>query len=279
MEIQLLENEQFQTNSSDMFYPEPRELVRYPINSLKKATWSVRSLLVKSGHQTILVDNGFGGKADQETIQKYGINRYNDKSQPQLSAINPDLIDHIFLTHLHLDHCGGSTYRDQDGNLHLQFRNAKYWCSRRQFEYAIKPDQSDLESYCPDDFLPLMESGRLFFIEDGFPFEAIEVAFYDGHTPGQAIFTFQGSGETFCFASDLLPSVEHLNPELGMVYDRLKEQALLEKLNFLESHANRENKIILLQHDFYHRAGRITKVGKNFIWQEIPLSPFQKILR
>jgi len=267
MRIKLLDTGSLTTEGREMFcgLKEVSWQEYYPVENNGRAKWAIRSLLIVHGDQRILIDTGLGTKMDRATCKQYEIN--DDYLLPKIllkNGIRTEEITHVILTHLHFDHCGGNTHIDENGQVIPTFNKAKYYCSKTQLNYALNPEPGDAESYRQDDFLPLMNSGILHFIEDSvndFPF--MEFRKVNGHTPGQIIPIIKLENDFFAFAADLLPSAAHIPDDHIMAYDMNPALSRQEKLEFIQESVDRKY-TILLQHDFRYQHGKLREV-KRFV--------------
>ena len=131
------------------------------------ASGSIRTAFSSSTPDSLgLIDTGYGGKAPPKFRQRHAL----DDGAPlarNLAAIGvaPDEIDWVILTHLHFDHAGGATYRDEDGHLRPTFPRARHFVQRAEWEDAIGNLPELAGAYYPDDFVPLEKAGLLELID------------------------------------------------------------------------------------------------------------------
>jgi len=92
----------------------------------------LRCLLVRTPQATVLVDAGMGDKVTPEMAeqQNFRLERPNGWLVDDLArhGVFPEDVDLVVLSHLHDDHCGGST-RILDGQLGPTFRGLNTGCS------------------------------------------------------------------------------------------------------------------------------------------------------
>jgi glyoxylase-like metal-dependent hydrolase (beta-lactamase superfamily II) len=142
----------------------------------------MNSLLIRTGKQNVLVETGMGNKLSERMVKFYG--------QPaellaNLAAggVYPDEIDIVINTHLHFDHCGWNTVRDEDGKIVPTFPRAKYYAPEGEWQYARKPSERDAISYIPDNYDPLVKSGQMTLLKGGEEIvPGISVKTFPGHT-------------------------------------------------------------------------------------------------
>lgn len=224
-----------------------------------------RCLFIESGDRRILIDAGMGRK--RET--KYYQYRFVDIDWTISDAlkelkIEPNSITDIIFTHLHDDHVGGATYKDEYGNIHELFPNAHYWCSESQWNWAIKPNKREEASFFSDNLLPLKESGKLSFITENSPqFENIKFKILNGHTVGQIIPVISYNGNQIVFTADFIPSSSHLPIPYIASVDIQPLIAMKEKSEFL-SEAIENDFILVFQHDI-NECCRVIKSDKGIV--------------
>jgi len=213
----------------------------------------LNSLLIRTGKQNVLVETGMGNKLSERMRKFYG---QPAKLLENLSAagVAPEDIDIVINSHLHFDHCGWNTLRDQNGKVVPTFPKAKYYAPQGEWQYARKPSDRDVISYIPDNYDPLVASGQMTLLEGGEEIvPGISVRTFRGHTASmQAIIvqsppgakapsssSSKGTAEAVpfpdstrqagasadrrptvaCYISDLLPTTAHLDLTWGMGFD------------------------------------------------------------
>jgi len=150
-------------------------------------TAGLNSLLIRTEHpragkQTLLVETGMGNKLSDRMIKFYG---QPAKLLENLAAggIAPEDIDIVINSHLHFDHCGWNTVRDQNGKIVPTFPRAKYYAPEGEWQYARKPSERDAISYIPENYDPLVESGQMTLLKGGEEIvPGISVETFRGHT-------------------------------------------------------------------------------------------------
>jgi len=226
----------------------------YPADENNLANWSMRCLLVEDEDRLILIDNGIGAKQDEKFLRHYYLNG-DDTLEKSLAkhGFTPDDVTDMILTHLHFDHCGGSIkYNEDKSGYELAFRNATYWTSRQQYEWAVQPNRRESASFLKENIIPIEESGHLKLIEaEGEILPNIRVEIYNGHTEGQVIPFINYNGKTVVFMADLLPSVAHIPLPWIMAYDTRPLITLEEKKTFFKE-AVENDYILFFEHDIYN---------------------------
>src|SRR5690606_31724921 len=110
----------------------------------------------------------------------------------------------VLATHLHFDHAGGFTART-DGGLVPRFPRARYLIRRGEWEDATHPHERNRASYLFENYVPLLDAGRVEFIEDdGEVLPGISVARTGGHTMHHQIVRFTSGGRTAVYVADLI---------------------------------------------------------------------------
>ena len=162
----------------------------------------------------------------------------------------------MLATHLHFDHAGGFTVRDGD-RIAPRFPNARYLIRRGEWDDATHPHERNRASYLAENYVPLLEAGRVEFIEeDGDVMPGISVWRTGGHTMHHQIVRFESEGRTAVFVADLIPTVAHLDLTWIMGYDLYPMDTLAYKRRFLAEAVAGEY-VIFFEHDPSVAAGII----------------------
>lgn len=211
-----------------------------------------RSLLIRDGARTILVDVGLGDKWNEKSRAIFGIKNFTFAEL----GIRPEDITDVILTHLHFDHAGGiSKYTDQ-GELKATFPNAKVYVQKSNYENAKSPSLRERASYLTENVSVLSQVELV--LVDGLVevLPGIKVHRVDGHTVGQQWVEVITERDLYMFATDLIPTSRHLPLPYTMGYDICCSSVMREKAEFLE-YAVSKNAIVVFQHDPDTAAARV----------------------
>ena len=239
-----------------------------PPDAQNRIPMTMRCLLIRSLNtgRLYLVDNGAGNKFNEKMSAIYGLD-YGPQGEKRLEAslaragVQPSEVTDIIFTHLHFDHCGGTTDY-VDGVLSHVFPNARYYVHRDQFRTATEPNPREQASFLPDNISPIVAaSDRLSLVDvNQLVYEpGLEALVMNGHTLGQQLPTMTNGDQHLVFVADLLPTAQHLPLDWVMGYDMFPTQTLKEKQEFLEQ-AAAEQWWLLLEHDRFHECIQVGNI-------------------
>ena len=236
-----------------------------PADSKNRISMTMRCLLIESKQtgNIYLIDNGAGTKFNEKMMGIYGIDYSQKTLKKSLTyhGFSVDQITDIIFTHLHFDHCGGTTYFDDKNELAYTFPNATYHINQRHWQTAIQPNAREKASFLAENIQPLQQSDKLHLIDDDYQFEDnFSTYVVNGHTIGQQLPMLKDNDRTFLYVADLLPTHVHLPVPWVMGYDMYPTKTLLEKERFLNQ-ASENNWFIYLQHDLDKEMITIQKHG------------------
>lgn len=166
--------------------------------------FEMRSLLIDTGKQRILVDTGYGDKlSDKERghISLTGTCRL--VSSLDKLGIGTQDIDLVINTHLHGDHCGGNTTYDSGGELVPTFPRATYCVQRLELADAMFPNERTRATYRRENFSPLERAGQLRLLAgDTRLADEVRVVVTPGHTRAHQCVLIESEGRTAMFLGD-----------------------------------------------------------------------------
>lgn len=253
MELYSINTGHFKLDGGAMFGVVPKSIWNRtnPADENNLCSWAMRCLLVKDGNRLILIDNGMGNKQNDKFFGFYYLHG-NDTLDLSLAkyGFSKDDITDVFLTHLHFDHCGGSIeYNADKTKLKPAFKNAKYWCAQKHWDWAVNPNPREKASFLKENILPIQESGQLNFVDatkEFIPNFSIYEA--NGHTEAMLLPLIKYKDTTIAFMADLIPSVGHLPIPYVMGYDVRPLNTLTEK-NYILNEAVKNNWTLFFEHD------------------------------
>ncbi len=254
-ELYTIETGDIKLDGGAMFGVVPKTLWSRGIEADEKnrIAMAMRCLLIKSNAtgKVYLIDNGVGTKFNEKMMNIYQIDFSEKTLEGSLKAQGFDFSDitDIIFTHLHFDHCGGTSFFNKEGELEYAFPNATYHINIRHWETAINPNAREHASFLKENIQPLKNSSHVNLVDDYFEFEAgLSTLIANGHTLGQQLPKIEADGKTIIFVADLLPTHVHLPLPWVMGYDMRPIDTLNEKKAFLDK-AVQENWYLYLEHD------------------------------
>ena len=231
-----------------------------PQNYIAQAT---NCVLVQTGDQQILIDTGYGSKLSKKEREIFG----SEAGDPLLTAlsdagVDPEEVDMVVLSHLHFDHAGGATRRDEDGELLPTFPNAEYVAQKLEWETATSGVPELKGAYPLDNLLPLESSGQLRLIDGDVEIvPGLRAVVTGGHTRGHMAVVIESNDETAVYLGDICPSTRHFRRLWCMAYDVDLLQSRRSKPELLGQIAD-NGWLALFDHDPDHAAARISRSDK-----------------
>ena len=252
----------FHLDGGSMFGVVPKILWNkiYPADSDNRIKLALNSLLIDTGKDRILVETGVGTHLTGKLCEYYSV-----ETRPGLVSSLENLgysvndIHFVINTHLHFDHCGGNTTKDENGELVPTFPNAVYIIQKCEWENALHPTSRDKPSYIGQFFLPLEKHGQLCLVEgDTLVTEGVEVILTPGHTACHQCVKIQSLKNALFFLGDMVPTSAHVGPSYIASYDLFPMETIKNKTRYFEQ-AVEGDWIVALNHDPDHYFGRIIR--------------------
>jgi glyoxylase-like metal-dependent hydrolase (beta-lactamase superfamily II) len=253
MKIQLFNIASFKVDGGAMFGVVPKVLWSrvYGADENNLIDLPLRSLIIETGNHIILIDSGWGDKQDEKFFRHVHLH----DGEGLIGGLNkrgykPEDITDVFFTHLHADHCGGGVKKKENGDKYeLTFPSAIYHVSRAQWEWAVKNNLREADSFLEENILPIELSGHLNLVDyEDELFPGISVMICYGHTPGLMIPIIKYKDRTLVYTGDLIPTSAHIPLIWNMSYDIESLKSIEEKQKLLNL-ALEENYILVFQHD------------------------------
>ena len=241
--------------------PKPLWERRIPADDRNRIPLSLRCLLVEAPGALVLIDTGVGNKGDARFREIYGIQ--NEGSPTRLedgiraAGFQPDEVDLVVMTHLHFDHAGGGTVRNEVGEVVPAFPGARYVVQKNELAFSGIRNERIRASYLPENVEPITRAGLWDLVEgETLLTEGIRLLPTPGHTPHHQSILVESEGATACFLADLCPTSAHLPLSWIMGYD-LEPLVTLESKRTTWSRAADEDWLLIFEHDARTPWGRL----------------------
>lgn len=269
-ELFTIETGDFRLDGGAMFGVVPKTLWSRGLDAdeLNRIPMTMRCLLIRSKAtgKVYLIDNGAGNKFNEKMTKIYDMDYSNGELLRSLKThgFSPEDVTDIIFTHLHFDHCGGTTDRDAEGNIYHVFPKATYHVHEDHWNSAMNPNVRESASFLPENIGPIRDSGRLHLVADGHLYEeGLSAMTVTGHTDGQQLPVLSDGSRKIVFAADLIPTHHHVPLAWVMGYDMRPAETLTEKEAFLTTAAE-ENWYLYLEHDQHEEMIQIDQNGHKF---------------
>jgi glyoxylase-like metal-dependent hydrolase (beta-lactamase superfamily II) len=240
-EISLIRDAPYWWDGGALFGVVPKTLWSHktPVDELNRIPLAFNCYLIRTGEHTILIDTAGGDKMDGRARERMKLPPKPELLPAVLArhGVDPDSIDVVINSHLHWDHCSGNTTLGPDGRPAATFPRARYYTGRLEWEHAHE-GQRDAVSYISANYDPLVESGQMTLVEDGYEVApGIRMSIAAGHTQGMMVVTAESRGQTFCFLADLVPTAAHIQPTWVPAFDLYPLESIESKIRWLQAAA------------------------------------------
>jgi len=238
-EISLIRDTPYWWDGGALFGVVPKTLWsrKTPSDELNRIPLAFNCYLIRTGGQTILIDTAGGDKMDARARERMKLPPEAELLPSVLArhGVDRESIDVVINSHLHWDHCSGNTTLGRDGQPFPTFPRARYYAGRLEWEHAHE-GQRDSVSYIAANYDPLVESGQMTLVEDGYEVApGVRMHIAAGHTRGMMVVTAESRGQTFCFLADLVPTAAHIQPSWVAAFDLYPLEAIESKIRWLQA--------------------------------------------
>lgn len=251
--VEVIPTQAFGLDGGAMFGVVPRTLwLRVsPPDAENRIRLNTNCLYIETAQEKIVVETGCGDKFTDKLRAIYNVAHAPtlDEQLRTIAGVSPADITIVVNTHLHFDHAGGNTRRDDAGDIVPVFPRARYLISRGEHEHAESPNMRDQASYFPDNWRPLAETGQLELKEAEYEIvEGLTMETVAGHNRTMQCMKLERGGRVLYNFADLVPTRHHVQPAWLMGYDLYPLETLENKKRLLPL-AARESWVCMFIHD------------------------------
>jgi glyoxylase-like metal-dependent hydrolase (beta-lactamase superfamily II) len=261
--VEVIPDCEFRLDGGAMFGVVPRNLWARvnPPDDQNRIRMNMNCLFIEADGERILIDTGIGEKWSDKHRAMYGINRTRsfDESLKAIVGVAATDITIVINTHLHFDHAGGNSIRNDTGQAVPAFPNARYFISQAEYEHAESPTERDRASYFPENWQPMKETGQLELKASDYEVvPGLTMETHAGHNRSMQCPRLARDGKVLFGFADLVPTRAHVPYAWVMGYDLYPVETVEAKKKLLPQ-AAQENWTCLFYHDPDHALGRIVE--------------------
>lgn len=205
-----------------------------------RCIFAFQSYVLRTPRHTILVDTCVGNDKPRPARPMWNMMNGPFLSDLAAAGVEPEDVDYVMCTHLHVDHCGWNT-RLVDGRWVPTFPNAKYIFAKKEHDFwetrYREGTQGPVPNVYDDSVLPVVEAGQAVLVEWDHEFDhGIWLEPAPGHTDGNIVINLESAGEKAVLSGDVVHHpIQLLKPEWSSracedpVLSAATRRALLEK--------------------------------------------------
>lgn len=232
------------------------------------------AFLINTGEHLILVDTG-AGQCMGETAGWLSANI-------RAAGYQPEQVDTILLTHLHLDHVCGLV----DAQKKPVFANAMVYAAKPEADYWLDPTALSKVPEAARVFFRIAQESTAPYIAAAHfktfapgesPVPEVKTTLEAGHTPGSTTYQFTSKGQTILFMGDLIHNlaVQFEHPEVSIGFDTSGKEAIASREQVFSAAA--KSKIwVAAAHLPFPGMGHIGQQGTHFQWIPVEYGPYQR---
>ena len=225
---------------------------------------SIHSWLLRTDKHTILVDACSGNHKPRPGMPRFDMlnSKYLDRLRE--AGVEPEEIDYVMCTHLHVDHVGWNT-RLENGRWVPTFPKARYLFSKKEYTYWNEIHRKTPLDQITDSVLPIIEANRAELVSSDHALnDHIRLSPTPGHTPDHFAVCAGKGGDAAVFTGDLIHSpIQARYPELVMRVDTDRDQAVRTRRDFFERYCDTDT-LCCTMHFPSPSVGHIKRWGDGF---------------
>lgn len=226
----------------------------------------IRSLLIESDAGLILVDAGNGDKLNAKQRQILGLDDRNERLLGEMAKVGfkAEDVDVVLLTHLHGDHAGGNTRRENtevaSGALLATFPRARYLAQRIELSEASYPNERTTVTYLSENWQLLLATKQMEVVDGPQRLGSqVRTAMTPGHTTALQVVWVEDRGERLLFLGDACSWAVHLERLAWVPSYDIAPMTSIETKRALRQEILETEPLLVFQHDSQVVTGRLAQ--------------------
>ena len=239
---------------------------------------SIHALIVDTPGATVVVDTCIGNDRNRAPLDIMSNLSTSFLDDMKAAGYDPDGIDYVMCTHLHLDHVGWNT-KLVDGKWVPTFPNASYLMDQKELELFGNIDD-DMIASLPADAVDFFNIQRRVFEDSMQPVfdaglakpidaptticEGVRLIPTPGHTPGHCSVVVESNGEAAMITGDFIHHpIQFHDPNICTPFDVDNNMALATRWRTFEQFADTPT-LIIGTHFAGPSAGKLVRDGAGY---------------
>jgi glyoxylase-like metal-dependent hydrolase (beta-lactamase superfamily II) len=224
---------------------------------------SIHALLVDAPGMKLIVDTCVGNDKARSLLRGQELHTPFVKHLTE-AGFGRDEVDAVVCTHLHVDHVGWNTMRE-NGKWVPTFPKARYLIGRTEYEHWCGESDEEQHEILEDSVKPIFDAGLAETVEmDHRISPELRLMPSTGHTPGHVSVVIESKGETAIITGDMMHHpCQIAHPEWVPAFDGDAEAASATRRALVKDWADQPI-LIIGTHFSGPTAGRIKKDGASY---------------
>ncbi|WP_307136144.1 MBL fold metallo-hydrolase [Streptomyces aurantiacus] len=231
---------------------------------------AIQTWLLRSEGRTILVDTGVGNHKERPYAPVWSRMNTGFLDNLARAGVQPEDVDIVINTHLHIDHVGWNTVLDGRSWVPT-FPNATYLMPKDDFEFW-NPENNHRtvlgrgnQNVFEDSVAPVHRAGQTLLWENTHRIDAgLRLDAAPGHTPGSSVLTLTSGTDRAVFVGDLLHNpVQIFEPDANSCFCENPAEARATRRKILGWAAD-NNALVIPAHLGGHGAAHVVRDGGKF---------------
>lgn len=279
-EVVLDEDASFLANFNDDILQQHRGWMapRYYNEARKAFLTTIQTWILKTPDKTIIIDTSGGNDKNRPLSPRFHMLSTDFAARLKACGVDPDKVDMVILTHLHVDHVGWNTRLEGDRWVPV-FPNAEHVVSA--IELDVRDPKRGAASRPPaswntfnDSVLPIVEAGLTRVVEGNENLlPGVDLVPMPGHAPGQMGVKVRSGGEEALFIADVMHNpIQIYYPEWNSKYCENQDLARETRAKVLR-HAADAGSLILPGHFGAPHCGYVRRAGDGYVFEPASGTP------
>jgi len=225
--------------SRDDFDPHLDWLQPHFLDDQKSMLLSIHSLVVRTGHHTVLIDTCLGNDKEEAGFPQWNHRQGGFLDDLAAAGCPPESIDYVFCTHMHVDHTGWNT-RKVNGRWVPTFPNARYLFNRAEWEGIKDHTGAHDQAVLRQNLLPIIEADQVQWVEGEWEIDdVVRLLPTPGHTPGHcSVSVAAGTRRAVITGDMMIHPVQIAEPHWQQSADADKTLAAATRTRFVQDHCD-----------------------------------------